>query len=227
MAKKKPGKKATAKQPAKRQSTAKKAARKAVAKKGARKAAAKKPARKAVAKKSARKAAAKKPARKAVAKKSARKAAAKKPARKTAVPSPAKAPVKEAAPKVRKPAARKKKAVEVPESHEQEAQEGEEETFSQDGEQVVETTSAGIQPLAPEHAAVDDLTSTGNELLDIFQKYDRNRTGFIEAPEFARLLEALGQNITEEDLQIAFDIIDIDRSGKISWKQFKNWWTSR
>ncbi|ADO73065.1 EF-hand domain-containing protein [Stigmatella aurantiaca] len=224
MAKKKPGKKATAKQPAKRQSTAKKAARKAVAKKPARKAAAKKAARKAVAK-PARKAAAKKAARKAAAK-PARKAAAKKPARKAPVASSAKAAVKKAAPKVRKPAARQKVA-DLPESHEQEAQEGEEETFNEEQAQVVETTSAGIQPLAPEHAAVDDLTSTGNELLDIFQKYDRNRTGFIEAPEFARLLEALGQNITDEDLQIAFDIIDIDRSGKISWKQFKNWWTSR
>ena len=94
-------------------------------------------------------------------------------------------------------------------------------------EETVETTSAGIQPLAPEHAAVDDLTSSGNELLDIFQKYDRNRTGSIEQAEFARLLEALGQNITDEELAIAFDIIDTDRTGKISWKQFKNWWTSR
>ncbi len=93
--------------------------------------------------------------------------------------------------------------------------------------EVVETTSAGALPLAPEHAAVDELTSSGNELLDIFQRYDRNRTGSIEAPEFARLLEALGQNITDEELMIAFDIIDTDRTGKISWTQFKNWWTSR
>jgi Ca2+-binding EF-hand superfamily protein len=95
------------------------------------------------------------------------------------------------------------------------------------GLEVVETTSAGIQALAPEHAAVDDLTSSGNELLDIFQKYDRNRTGYIEQREFARLLEALGQNITDEELAMAFDMVDTERTGKISWKQFKNWWTSR
>ena len=93
--------------------------------------------------------------------------------------------------------------------------------------EMVETTSAGTQPLAPEHAPVDDLTSSGNELLDIFQKYDRNRTGFLEIGGFARLLEALGQNVTEEELMIAFDMIDTERTGKISWKQFKNWWTSR
>jgi hypothetical protein len=91
----------------------------------------------------------------------------------------------------------------------------------------VETTSAGIQPLAPEHAPVDDLTSTGNELLDIFQRYDRNRTGYIEAAELARLLEALGHDLSEEELMIAVDIIDTGRTGKISWREFKNWWNSR
>ncbi|MCP3097478.1 EF-hand domain-containing protein [Myxococcus sp. K15C18031901] len=91
----------------------------------------------------------------------------------------------------------------------------------------VETTSAGLQPLAPEHAAVDELTSSGNELLDIFQRYDRNRTGSIERAEFARLLEALGQNVTDEELEIALDIVDTDSTGKISWIEFKTWWTSR
>jgi len=91
----------------------------------------------------------------------------------------------------------------------------------------VETSSAGIQPLAPAHAAVDELTSSGNELLDIFQRYDRNRTGTIERAEFARLLEALGQNVTDEELEIAVDIVDTDRTGKISWSKFKAWWTSR
>ena len=91
----------------------------------------------------------------------------------------------------------------------------------------IETTSAGIQPLAPEHAAVDEMTSSGNELLDIFQRYDRNRTGFIERSGFSRLLEALGQNISDEEFEIALDIVDTDRTGKVSWKEFKSWWTSR
>jgi Ca2+-binding EF-hand superfamily protein len=77
------------------------------------------------------------------------------------------------------------------------------------------------------HAAVDEFTSSGNELLDIFQRYDRNRTGSIERREFARLLEALGQNITDEELEIAIDMVDTERTGKISWQAFKAWWTSR
>ncbi|WP_342380652.1 EF-hand domain-containing protein [Myxococcus stipitatus] len=94
------------------------------------------------------------------------------------------------------------------------------------GEQV-ETSSAGLQPLAPEHAAVDELTSSGNELLDTFQRYDRNRTGAIERAEFARLLEALGQDVTDEELEIALDIVDTDKTGRISWSEFKVWWNSR
>ncbi|NVJ13663.1 EF-hand domain-containing protein [Myxococcus sp. AM010] len=91
----------------------------------------------------------------------------------------------------------------------------------------VETTSAGFQPLAPVHAAVDEFTSSGNEVLDIFQRYDRDRTGTIDRAEFARLLEALGQNISDEELEIAVDIVDTDRTGKISWNEFKAWWNSR
>lgn len=217
MAKKKPAKKAAAakKKTAKRTTTTKKAAAKSPRK----------------AAKPARKAAGKKPAKKAAPKK----AAAKKPARQAAPKAAPKAAKKAA---VRKGAAKKaaaKAAAKVkPQQHEQlpllraaEPIRTTVETERPDEEETVETTSAGIQPLAPEHAAVDDLTSSGNELLDIFQKYDRNRTGSIEQAEFARLLEALGQNITDEELAIAFDIIDTDRTGKISWKQFKNWWTSR
>jgi hypothetical protein len=217
MAKKKPAKKAAAakKKTAKRTSTTKKAAAKSPRK-------AAKPARKAAGKTAAKKAApkaAKKAAPKAAAKKAAPKAAAKKAAvRKVAV----KKATAKAAARTRAP-----KQAELLDVEETESTRPMVETERPDEDEVVETTSAGIQRLAPEHAAVDDLTSSGNELLDIFQKYDRNRTGSIEQAEFARLLEALGQNITDEELAIAFDIIDTDRTGKISWKQFKNWWTSR
>ena len=215
MAKKKPAKKAAAKK-----STAKRAA----TKKGARKTSTKTP-RRAAAKSPKKKAAAKSPKKKAAAK-SPRKAAAK-PARK---PAARKASRKPAARKAAPKASRAAPPMAMPEAPLRVAARepsGPVVQMERPMVEVVETTSAGTQPLAPEHAAVDDLTSSGNELLDIFQKYDRNRTGYIEEAEFARLLEALGQNITDEELMIAFDIIDSERTGKISWKQFKNWWTSR
>jgi hypothetical protein len=244
MAKKKPSKKAAAakKKPAKRTPAAKKTARKPAAKK-ARKAAPKKAA--------AKKAAAKKAAPKKAA---AKKAAAKKAAPKKAAPKPAAKKAGKAAPRkaMKKPAGKAAPKAPEPQDTESFASAPSDQTVSQairslratsfasdesdasdasdelaSSPVFVETTSAGTQPLAPEHAAVDDLTSSGNELLDIFQKYDRNRTGYLEVPGFARLLEALGQNITDEELQMAFDDIDTERAGKISWIQFKNWWTSR
>ena len=215
-AKKKPAKKAAVKKAAVKKAAVKKAApKKGAAKKGAAKKGA---AKKAAAKKAAAKTAARAAPQKAAAQKSTRKAPSTQ-ARKTPPPSSPKA----AEPQ---PSAQSEQTV----GQAIRSLRGSSHASSQSAQplvEVVETTSAGTQPLAPEHAAVDDLTSSGNELLDIFQKYDRNRTGYIEAPGFARLLEALGQNITDDELAIAFDIIDTERTGKISWKQFKNWWTSR
>jgi hypothetical protein len=205
-----------AKKSSRRTPAAKKAAvKKTAAKKGAaRKAAVKKTAAK---KGAARKAAVKKTAAKkgAARKATAKKTAAKKPATRAAgAPKAARRPAGE---RTQAPAPTPVAPVDVSERPA---------TGAPSVEQV-ETTSAGIQPLAPEHAAVDELTSSGNELLDIFQRYDRNRTGSIERAEFARLLEALGQNVTDEELEIALDTVDTDRTGKISWREFKAWWTSR
>ncbi|HZI16765.1 MAG TPA: EF-hand domain-containing protein [Myxococcus sp.] len=170
------------------------------------------------------------PKKGAARKASARKAAPKKAAAKKAAPQ--RSTAKKAAPKARKaPPARRRKAAEPrtrprPDTGAAAPTSERPATGSPFVEQV-ETTSAGIQPLAPMHAAVDEFTSSGNELLDIFQRYDRNRTGSIERREFARLLEALGQNITDEELEIAIDMVDTERTGKISWQAFKSWWTSR
>ncbi|QDE82028.1 EF-hand domain-containing protein [Myxococcus xanthus] len=184
----------------------------------------------AVAKKSSRRSATAKKttAKKAAAKKTtAKKAAAKKttakkaPAKKTtAKKAPAKKTTAKKAP-VKKATARKAATRRTSESRRERP------TTGSPFVEQVETTSAGLQPLAPVHAAVDEFTSSGNEVLDIFQRYDRDRTGTIDRAEFARLLEALGQNISDEELEIAVDIVDTDRTGKISWNEFKAWWNSR
>lgn len=85
----------------------------------------------------------------------------------------------------------------------------------------------GQANLMSRHAPVDDFTSSGDELVDIFQRYDRDRTGFIERNEFARLLEALGQDTEEEMLAVALDVVDSERTGKVSFQNFKRWWTAR
>lgn len=65
------------------------------------------------------------------------------------------------------------------------------------------------------------------EVFEIFKVYDRDGSGSIDRGEFARLLEALGQSPGEMELNIALDVVDANHSGKISWDEFKAWWSNR
>lgn len=75
------------------------------------------------------------------------------------------------------------------------------------------------------HAERDD--AAHDEVFEIFKTYDRDGSGSIDRGELARLLEALGQQPTDTELSIALDAVDANRSGKISWSEFKAWWSSR
>ena len=74
---------------------------------------------------------------------------------------------------------------------------------------------------------MDDYTSSGEELVDIFQRYDQDRTGYIERIELARLFEGLGQEVTGDEMTIAFDAVDANHTGKISFVELKRWWLAR
>ena len=65
------------------------------------------------------------------------------------------------------------------------------------------------------------------EVFEIFKVYDRDGSGSIDRSEFSRLLEALGQSPGELELNIALDVVDSNHSGKISWDEFKAWWSNR
>ena len=65
------------------------------------------------------------------------------------------------------------------------------------------------------------------EVFEIFKVYDRDGSGSIDRGEFSRLLEALGQSPGEMELNIALDVVDSNHSGKISWDEFKAWWSNR
>lgn len=75
------------------------------------------------------------------------------------------------------------------------------------------------------HPELDD--DDHEEVFEIFKVYDRDGSGGIDRGEFARLLEALGMTPGEEELNIALDVVDANHSGKISWDEFKAWWTNR
>jgi len=75
------------------------------------------------------------------------------------------------------------------------------------------------------HPELDDGEEAHNEVFEIFRTYDRDNSGSIDRREFARLLEALGMAISEEELGVAIDAVDSNHSGKISWLEFRAWWS--
>ena len=77
------------------------------------------------------------------------------------------------------------------------------------------------------HQELSENDSERDETFEIFKSFDRDGSGSIDRAELARLLEALGQDETEEELAIALEVIDVNHSGRISWDEFKAWWSAR
>lgn len=57
-----------------------------------------------------------------------------------------------------------------------------------------------------------------------FAKYDRDRSGDIDASELALMLEDLGVEVSDERLSEAFALLDANGDGIISYQEFGQWW---
>lgn len=64
------------------------------------------------------------------------------------------------------------------------------------------------------------------EVKEIFGHYDRDKSGVIETSEFARICEALGMEMEDDELQAGISVVDSDNDGRISWDEFLGWWRS-
>jgi len=72
--------------------------------------------------------------------------------------------------------------------------------------------------------AADDGEQSESDLREIFQRFDRDRSGFIEARELGTLLEALGKDPDDDDLRALFARFDTDKNGRISFDELRVWW---
>lgn len=77
------------------------------------------------------------------------------------------------------------------------------------------------------HQELAENDTERDETFEVFKSFDRDGSGSIDRAELSRLLEALGQDLPEEELAIALDAIDLNHSGRISWDEFKAWWSAR
>lgn len=60
------------------------------------------------------------------------------------------------------------------------------------------------------------------ELMDIFNIFDKNRDGFIDNEELKTVLLSLGENITDDEISDMIREADIDGDNKVSYTEFKS-----
>lgn len=65
------------------------------------------------------------------------------------------------------------------------------------------------------------------ELQEIFAHFDEDGDGRIDRGEFARLVEALGADAPETELDMGFSSIDANNTGQIEFNEFSTWWLGR
>lgn len=63
-----------------------------------------------------------------------------------------------------------------------------------------------------------------NRLKGVFDKFDKDRNHAIDKQEFAKFLEAIGRDMTADEIDYAFKEIDEDNSGVIEFDEFVDWW---
>ena len=62
-----------------------------------------------------------------------------------------------------------------------------------------------------------------NQLIPSFKKYDKDSSKTIEKHELSEMLTELGFDHNQEQLELTFKNVDIDKSGTIDYNEFKRW----
>jgi Ca2+-binding EF-hand superfamily protein len=63
-----------------------------------------------------------------------------------------------------------------------------------------------------------------DELQRLFSRFDIDGSGSVDEAEFRRILEALGEDPSDEVLSLEFAVIDADLDGVVSFDEFADWW---
>uniref|UniRef100_A0A7S1GD85 EF-hand domain-containing protein n=1 Tax=Bicosoecida sp. CB-2014 TaxID=1486930 RepID=A0A7S1GD85_9STRA len=70
----------------------------------------------------------------------------------------------------------------------------------------------------------DDFDLLKQAVTDSFNKYDADNSGAIDAKEFKNLMEDIGEELEDAELEAALKKMDKDGSGKIELDEFIKWW---
>jgi len=62
------------------------------------------------------------------------------------------------------------------------------------------------------------------EVREIFDHFDTNGNGIIEASEFNNLVSALDAQMDPDAIRLGLSIVDADGNGTVEWDEFLGWW---
>ena len=63
------------------------------------------------------------------------------------------------------------------------------------------------------------------EARKVFDRYDANKSGSIDAKELGKVLSALGLSMSTAEVAQALKELDTDASGQLSWDEFESFVT--
>eukprot|EP00056_Hartaetosiga_gracilis_P020164 m.17914 g.17914 ORF g.17914 m.17914 type:complete len:160 (+) comp8213_c1_seq1:78-557(+) len=61
----------------------------------------------------------------------------------------------------------------------------------------------------------------------IFELYDDNNSGTIEAVELKNIAAQMGYPMTDEDIEKSMKVLDVNDDGVITYEEFKKWWQQK
>lgn len=62
------------------------------------------------------------------------------------------------------------------------------------------------------------------EVREIFDHFDTNRNGLIEASEFKKLVHTLDAEMDPDAILVGLSVVDADGNGTVEWEEFLGWW---
>lgn len=63
------------------------------------------------------------------------------------------------------------------------------------------------------------------EIREFFINSDIDHNNYIDRNEFGKLLKGLGADMSEEEIDIGFNIVDINNDSRIDLDEFVSWWS--
>jgi len=93
-----------------------------------------------------------------------------------------------------------------------------------EGEDKEAKAAAIVKAFELAQAKYDSLSN--EKVKPLFEKYDADKSGFIDKEELGNLCSDLGRKLTSEELEAALKDLDLNGDGNIDFSEFKRWWFS-